>query len=310
MKCVHPEFDLMRDESSPDVLRILWRGEQVGRTRALSDLKRPRSSSCFIVASGPSLASQDLSVLKGRTCIGVNGSVAKSEESGFSFDYHVVADRKFVVDRFDLIEKILRSSADCIFTFRVLNEICARRPELLARDRIFMVSEINSFYGVPRLGPTMFSRWAAHQQDWLVPASHRLHRRATRFPHRVGFSRRLDLGVFTAQTVAFVALQVAYSLGCRHVFLLGVDLGGGAGAGRFYESGANIAPTRLDRDLEPYILPSFAIAGRLRQSEGFSVYNLSPTSRLPEEMIPRMTLEQAVELCERIESEEGHASES
>ncbi len=304
MKSVHPEFELRNGQHVADARRIWWRGEEVGRTLPLAELARPKSSSCFIVASGPSLASQDLSVLNGRSCIGVNGSICKAEESGFAFDYHVIADRKFVVDRLELVERILQSPADCLFSFRVLNEICARKPELLARDRLFLLSEINSHFGVARLSPSAFVRWAAQQDDLVVPEPGSLHRLAARHPHRVGFSRRLDLGVFTAQTVPFIALQVACALGFRRAFLLGVDLGGG-GFGRFYESSGNAAPTRLDRDLEPYILPAFELAGRLRDS--FSIFNLSPNSALPETSIPKMTLEEAVELCDRSDSDERAA---
>jgi len=306
MKSVHPEFELGNGTGVGAPRHILWRGKEVGRTLPLTALARPKFTDCFIVASGPSLASQDLSVLRGRTCIGVNGSICKAEESGFAFDYHVIADRKFAVDRFELVERILQSPADCLLSFRVLNEICARRAELLARDRISLLSEINSHYGVARLGPSAFRRWAAQQTDLLIPDDGCLPRIAARHPHRVGFSRRLDMGVFTAQTVAFIALQIAYALECRRAFLLGVDLGGD-GFGRFYENASNAAPTRLARDLEPYILPSFELTGRLRES--FAIFNLSPDSALPEMSIPRLTLEQAIELCDRSNSDECAANQ-
>ncbi len=243
-------------------------------------------------------------MLKNRHCIGINGSIVKAEEAGFLFSHYVIADRKFVVDRFDLVERVLQSSADCLFSFRVLSEICARRPELLGRERIFLVSEMNSEYGVERLSPVEFNRWAAGCDELLVPGDGSLHPLARRHPHRVGFSKRLDAGVFTAQTVAFVALQVAYALGVRRVFLLGVDLGGGGKFERFYETGANAASTRLGHDLEPFILPSFELAGRLRDAEGFAIFNLSPTSILPERSIPKLSIDQAIALCDRNELDE------
>ncbi len=306
MRSVDSRFQLTRDPDNLDAWRILWEGRQFGRTEPLRALQRVPSSSCFIVASGPSLSSQDLSVLRNRTCIGVNGSIVKAEEDGLAFDYHVIADRKFVVDRFALVERVLRSSASCILSFRVLNEICIRQPELLARDRIFLGTEMNSAYGVERLSPAAFDRWVGARNDVIVPGRQGLHRRARRHPHRVGFSKRLETGVFTGQTIAFIALQVAYALGARRVFLLGVDLGGGENAGRFYERGAKTAPTRLGRDLEPYILPSFALAGGLRESEGFSVFNLSPTSLLPEATIPMLSIGEALALCDRSESNDGY----
>ena len=306
MRSLDSRFQLTRDPERSGAWRILWQGRHVGRTEPLRSLRRSGSSSCFIVASGPSLALQDLSVLRGRTCIGVNGSIVKAEEAGLAFDYHVIADRKFVVDRFALAARVLRSSASCILSFRVLNEICVRQPELLARDRIFLGTEMNSAYGVERLRPAAFDRWVAGRDDVIVPGRQSLHPRARRHPHRVGFSKRVEAGIFTGQTIAFIALQVAYALGARRVFLLGVDLGGGGRPGRFYESGAKTAPTRLDRDLEPYILPSFGLVGRLRESDDFSVFNLSPTSLLPEATIPRLSIAEALALCDGSESDESY----
>ena len=65
---------------------------------------------------------------------------------------------------------------------------------------------------------------------------------------------------------------------------------------RFYESAGDVVGSRLDKDFEPYIKPSFEIAASLRQSEQFEVYNLSTQSRLPAEVIPKISLPEALQL--------------
>jgi Kdo-III transferase WaaZ len=112
----------------------------------------------------------------------------------------------------------------------------------------------------------------------------------------VGFSKRIERGVFTGQTVVFAAVQVAYWLGFQRVFILGMDLGGTGTLARFYESGSAVASSRLDKDFKPYIIPAFELARRLFEAEGREIYNVSPNSRLPTTIIPKLSFDEALVL--------------
>jgi KDO transferase-3 len=65
---------------------------------------------------------------------------------------------------------------------------------------------------------------------------------------------------------------------------------------RYYEASTQMRPSRIERDFEPHILPAFRLINELCQRGEFEVYNLSPTSRMPESIIPRLTLEEALAL--------------
>jgi KDO transferase-3 len=52
----------------------------------------------------------------------------------------------------------------------------------------------------------------------------------------------------------------------------------------------------LDRDYDDYILPSFQILGDLCRAGELQVYNLSPASRLPDSIIPKVSYEEALEM--------------
>lgn len=293
MKSLHPDFALRARADPTDGDDILWRRRVVGRARPVSALTKPQADDCFIVTSGPSLAQVDFRCLRGRVCFGVNGSIVKAEEADVPFQYHMVLDRNFVRDRFELVETAIRSGSQCIFSFVALSEIGERDPHLLAHDNLFLLRQLNVVYGQPKMNPAAFDDWAVRQ-----PGLH-LHPEA---PHQrgwVGFSTRPDLGAFSGQTVAFSALQVAWWLGYRRIFILGMDLGGNGGYARFYETGEAAAKTRLDQDFEPYILPSFELAGRLCREQGREVYNVSPSSRLPAEAVPKLTFEEALRVCNR-----------
>ncbi len=260
----------------------------MGQTNPLSALSRPDSQEVFIVASGPSLSEVDFPKLRDRVCFGVNGSIVKSFETGVRFTYHIVADRTFARNRFDLVRQAILSDANCLFTFRVLSEIAEREPELLGRDNLFLFAEMNAVYGVPQLPPAAFDAWA-EGQDGV-----HLHPTARLTEGRVGFSERLDKGVFTGQTVVFAALQVCRALGFRRIYILGMDLGAGGSYTRFYERGKAATRTHLYRDFEPYILPAFELARTVADAAGIEIFNLAPRSRLPAVVIPRLSLDSAL----------------
>jgi Kdo-III transferase WaaZ len=288
MKTLHPDFRLEEIGDGPGSCAIVWKRKTIGRTRPLGALTPPRSAECFIVASGPSLADIEFARLRGRVCFGVNGSIVKWVETGVPFSYHAITDRTFVRNRFDLVRQAIRSGADCLFTFRVLSHIAEREPALLGHDRLFLLTEMNAVYGVPQLVPAAFDAWAV-QQDGV-----HLHPTARLTEGRVGFSERLERGVFTGQTVVFVALQVCHALGFQRVFILGMDLGAGGTYARFYERGDAATRTHLYRDFEPYILPSFELARHVTAPSGFEIYNLAPRSRLPADVIPKLSFEAAL----------------
>ena len=287
MRTAHPDFALLRRDNGG--WRILWRGKTVGRTLPLTALARPSQEHCFIVGTGPSINALNFQRLRGHDCIGVNGSILKSVEASVRFRSIVILDRQFFIDRFPLIRETLLSGAECLFSFRGLSAICERAPELLAHARVFLLDEINGRYGVAKPSPQAFDELATTDPEL------RLHPSRRPSEGRVGYSLNPDKGVFTGQTIVYSALQVATRLGYRRVFLLGLDLGGTGSGIRFYESGTHAAPMRLDRDYEPYILPAFETAATVCKSIGVEVYNLSPDSRLPACIVPKLTLEQALD---------------
>ena len=290
---LHPDFALSSSDDVPGAREINWKGKRIGIARPLSMLPTTDQRDCYIIASGPSLADFDLSRLGGRTCFWVNGSIAKATECGLPVSFFVVTDKNFARDRFELVRQGIASGADCIFGFRVLNEIAEREPALLASERLFLIQEINARYATAKLDSAAFDVWAEGEAGLFLHESGRLKR------GWVGFSQAIDKGVFTGQTVVYSALQVACALGFRQVFILGMDLGGTGTLARFYESGGNVAGSRLDDDFEPYIVPSFELARRLTGDMGIEIYNVSPRSRLPNSVIRKIDFDEMLALADR-----------
>ena len=291
MNRLHPDFRLEQSGNSADPhYGLYWKGKPVGQTNPLTELQKPRSRQCFIIATGPSLAKIDTGKLAGHCCFGVNGAIALAIDRGLEFQYHLVSDGSFVRDRLQLVRQMIKSGAECLFSFAALGMLCELDHGLLASPNLYLLPEMNYRYQVPQLSPEAFRRWAM-RQDGI-----RLHPDSQYNSGRVGFSRDINAGVFTAQTVVFEALQVAYYLNFSQVFLLGMDLNAAPGKARFYERDDNAVKSRLDRDYAPYILPAFEVARDIVATEDFEIYNLSPDSRLPDSVIPKITLQQALDM--------------
>lgn len=286
MRRLPPAFRL--EPLADGAYAVYWHRRKLTETLPLTALRHPTDTDGFILAAGPSISSMDLSPLRGRPCMGVNGSIVLSGELPFA--YHMISDRNFFRDRPDLVDRALASGADCVFSFPGLALICERAPERLEGARVFVADAVNVAYGVPRLSPAVFDAKAA-----LDPAFS-LHCDISPADGRVGFSWDIRRGVFSGQTIAYAALQIAVWLGFRRIFLLGLDLGGDRGPVHFYENAGASQPTRLDDDYGPYILPAFTLAGELLRAKGLEVYNLSPTSRLPDAVIPKLSLTEALDL--------------
>ncbi|MCE9589034.1 MAG: polysaccharide pyruvyl transferase family protein [Planctomycetes bacterium] len=279
----------------PGYREVRWPGEEpVGRLRPLRSLHDSDKRDAFVVATGPSLETLDLTPLRGRACFAVNGSIVKFRELGFAPDYFVVTDKGFVDSRFDLVKQGLASGAKCFFPSRVLSHICERDPRVLGGAELYLMDPINSRYDAPSLSNDELRRTLARDRDIL------LHPTATHDTEFIGFSKDLEKGSFHSKTVVHAALQVAWYVGVRRVMILGMDMGAPAGGPmRFYEKSADNPASFLGDFLQSHIVPSLEIVRDMRKGNGFEVYNACPTSRLPAEVLPKITMEEAVQLLAR-----------
>jgi Kdo-III transferase WaaZ len=286
MAIAGPSFSLLRHDNGG--CDILWKGVSVGQCRPVSELHNTYSGACYVMGTGPSIQSMNLRSLSGQFLIGVNGAIAKFNELGIRPDAYVITDSDFFENRFEMVSDAVASGAKCFFSFAGLSRICKRDPQVLKGDNIYLTEVVNRRYGAPRLSQPDFIQWAYSDQDFAMPDGQRPD------DSRVGFSRNLEKGVFCGRTITFRALQIAYYLGFRKLFVLGMDLNYRGDNPRFYETSASMRPTKIDKDYDPYILPAFKVLADLCKQGELSVYNLSSASRLPADIMPRMTLEAAL----------------
>ncbi|MCP0802980.1 3-deoxy-D-manno-oct-2-ulosonate III transferase WaaZ, partial [Salmonella enterica subsp. enterica serovar Kentucky] len=97
----------------------------------------------------------------------------------------------------------------------------------------------------------------------------------------VGFSKDISFGYCSCHTVAYTAMQIAYSLGYDNTICSGLDITGSCA--RFYDESNNPMPSELSKDLVK-ILPFFRFMRA--QVPDFQIYNLSDDTAIGYDIIP------------------------
>lgn len=108
----------------------------------------------------------------------------------------------------------------------------------------------------------------------------------------VGFCKDISLGYCSCHTIAFAAIQIAYSLKYARIICSGLDLTGSCS--RFYDENKNPMPSELSRDFYK-ILPFFRF---MRDNvKDINIYNLSDDTAIQYDIIPFMKISEIEESC-------------
>lgn len=227
-----------------------------------------------ILASGASARHFPLAEFAHLPIIAMNGSVAMTAEHAIRPFFYLCTDKSFRQQQPALFATALRDS-----------ERLALWPEQYAGAEVPASTACYALHKAD--APGLLGGLRGHGDSYVC--SRALWSKRAR---SIAFSKDLAQGFYDARTVAYVALQLAYHLGFDKVLLVGVDLD--QTAGRFYESGqGQRSPCGLDQHWDSRILPSLTLMAREVVNEHFQVYNLSATSRIPAELIPKVDLRQA-----------------
>ncbi|WP_137807495.1 6-hydroxymethylpterin diphosphokinase MptE-like protein [Pseudomonas sp. G(2018)] len=238
----------------------------------LDECRNIQKGSVFIVASGPSAKDFPLERFADVPMITMNGAISKFIGTGIKPFFYVCTDQGFSRQQPELFSQAMRLSERV-----ALSEDHVWHTTVKPSGQLYLLSR------APKLS------WSdLFRNDNELVRSRKL---GTGRNRSLGFSKNLKRGFFDARTVAYLALQLAYHLGFTKVFLVGVDLN--QSANRFYEApGVFASPCRLDEHFYTRILPSFEILSKYVMNKDFQVYNLSDVSRIPEELVARVSLDE------------------
>lgn len=232
------------------------------------------SENVIIFLSGPTSRGTPLSLLRNNDVITVNGAAEYLLNNGITPFIYVLTDARFLLQRRRDFYKFSRGSQ---FTFvnTDVYEAASQEDKQYMREHCFI---LRAFYKrekgglFKKLKLELLSKW---NKKLLirVPVSKR--------GRLVGFSKDISYGYCSCHTVAYTAMQIAYSLGYDNTICSGLDITGSCA--RFYDESNNPMPSELSKDLVK-ILPFFQF---MRDNvNDFNIYNLSDDTAVSYDIIP------------------------
>lgn len=237
-----------------------------------------------IFASGPSIEELSFtSDLLASPAIFVNGSIHLTTQHSFdNVIGYVITDARFIEHQTILLTECYKGQP-LFITLDVLNSIAKKLPEIIVNHH----QSLNLIYPVDRprseqvnnskrFRLPVFKSKKVSLSDFATNPNFVIN--TNNQPKPVGVSLDITHGFVEAGTVAYVAAQLAYSLGAKQIHLYGIDLLN-SNQPRFYESKNNAAPCKLDKAIENRIVPSFELLGSVYKDNGVTVINHSPISK-------------------------------
>lgn len=239
-----------------------------------------------IFASGPSMASLDFdNNLLSLPSIFVNGSLSLIDKHDFTnIAAYVISDERFIKHNAELLEQFY-SGQPLYITKPVVDAIATSLPDIIEKyhdsinliypvDRPLTDDKLSLLKSLPILNKVAKKKLSLDKfedhQDFVIDS--------TSYPKPIGVSLNIENGFVEAGTVAFVAAQLAYTLGAEKINLYGIDLINSSQP-RFYESEDDAAPCKLDKAITDRIVPSFDLMGIVYDQHGVKVTNKSPVSK-------------------------------
>ncbi len=228
----------------------------------IADFEFSSGKPLIIIASGPSVADINVDFFDSEKfdILGVNGSYKL--RSHVSFKYHMIIDITFVINRIDIVFDILNdNSLTLLTTMDCLNEILTKHYSFVIKCKILIIEHIEQ--PVYKKKIELFDI----KDDELI------------IRENAAFSLNLNKGFFDGSTVAYAALQMAFFLNYKKIYLSGLDMNN-FDKPRFYENPEDILNTELDKNFENIIVPCFELSYELAKRHGVIIYNLSRYSAI------------------------------
>lgn len=282
----HPGFKI---ERAHDSASIFWKSKRIADIPYAHKLSNKFSDACFTIATGPSLAEFDLNSIKDLDTISLNCAIKKFSSVQVKPTHCIIVDRRIFENHWECVEASILSGANCFFSFVGLSRICEKDPSLLTHGNIYLIESISRKFGIPRAAisdciKSFNDDPEIYMDDTLLE-----------YCRSIGFSTSLEKGLFSGKTVATWATQLAFGLGYQNNFIVGMDLGG-TGKKHFYAEENNGLPDFI-KDYEPHIRACFELARKVCDEKGWGIYNLSAKSTLPDKIIKKITIEEALKIA-------------
>ncbi|HFI7720303.1 3-deoxy-D-manno-oct-2-ulosonate III transferase WaaZ [Escherichia coli] len=242
-------------------------------------IENKTSDDVIIFLSGPTSQKTPLSVLRTKDIIAVNGSAQYLLSNNIVPFIYVLTDVRFLHQRRDDFYKFSQRSRYTIVNVDVY-EHASKEDKLYILQNCLV---LRSFYRREKGGfikKIKFNILRQIHKELLISVP------LSKKGRLVGFCKDISLGYCSCHTIAFAAIQIAYSLKYARIICSGLDLTGSCS--RFYDENKNPMPSELSRDLFK-ILPFFRFMHD--NVKDINIYNLSDDTAISYDVIPFIKLQ-------------------
>lgn len=237
--------------------------------------------SVFIIASGPSVKNFPIAQFKNHPIITMNGSQRMAMDHNISPLFYLCNDFNATKDEETFFSGV--SSAQYTALNKEVLVGIYNNPNFRF-NKLFLLERVNRLHNQKKINNLLFALRHRFTQEFIVyPSLFNKH------SNRIGFSKDIEKGYFCCRTIPYVAIQLAYYLGFKNVFLVGVDMNNGQ---YFYDKDSlTDRRTGVTDYFHSLIMPSFNLLSKHVMHDDFNVYNLSAESSIPSHVIPKIAVE-------------------
>ncbi len=241
------------------------------------------SGPVVIIASGPSVKDFPMDRYRHLPMMAVNGSSVCFEGTGIAPLFYLCDDGDVAEKKISAVSSGMLAAQYVAMGFGALERVAQLQPDAILNSNLYLMERVNRWYGISRVSDRRFAWRERNNPEYEIAWSLFSQKRCS-----LGFSRNFSRGYFSARTIPYAALQLAYYLGFNQVFLVGLDMR--PELGQFYDPQGKAVRSCLDEDYDSHIFPSFRLMSERVVDDSFRVYNMSGISRLPSSVAPKLSL--------------------
>ncbi|MDU3155635.1 3-deoxy-D-manno-oct-2-ulosonate III transferase WaaZ [Hafnia alvei] len=244
-------------------------------------MKEKMYENAVIFLSGPTSVNTPISLLNKSDVIAVNGSARYLIENEIKPFIYVLTDDRFLLQRNDDFKFFVKNSQHTIVNCDVFEKASLEDKQFLQENchimKMLYKREKGGFFKKIK-----FKILSLRNKNILIDVPMSKRRRL------VGFSLDISDGYCSCHTVAYAAIQIAYSLRYTKIICSGLDLVDACS--RFYDkNGESSMPSELSRDLGK-ILPFFQFMKS--NVKDIEIYNLSNNTAIDYKIIPYLNMKE------------------
>ncbi|WP_333617394.1 sugar glycosyltransferase [Mixta calida] len=258
------------------IVSLRYRGQSIP-LYDLSALSAEKPEKLLVVATGPSVKNTNFLLLQSLPAMGLNGAWFKHNE--VTFHYYVIIDMTFLDHHMAMVKEVISQRGLIFFTtMHGIIKIIDALSLSAIKCRLALIEDACFKIMQPRIFP-----------EEIVDRYHSVNSIDICKKHSgIAFSHDIRIGVFDAGTVAYWALQIAAFMGPKKIIFAGLDMNNFEEP-RFYENSDNVLPSFLAKKFSTLILPAFSFASATMHKNKTSVYNLSLSSSIPNNIFNKVS---------------------